>query len=233
MYILDDPALLRFGSFQANWCGDLLQVGISHPQGCIPWWSKTIQAGDSVCPKDCELSGFKDGYNLGRAILMSIPPLCAVVHHMQTPLAAAPLLPCMSDMATTDERCKGPCMTHRGCCLNLLAELAPLLINVEKGSVSRVVPHPLLGAYLNVTGALPCGPACSPQCKLYRSTGWLCLQVIDSWAMAVQASPKLTTASTSPPSTPIIMGWNLCSSTPTTTLGRHSPATLVRLQCRA
>ena len=44
-----------------------LQVGISHPGGCVPWWSKRISAGDQVCPKDCELSGFKEGYNLGRA----------------------------------------------------------------------------------------------------------------------------------------------------------------------
>jgi hypothetical protein len=42
-------------------------VGISHPDGCVPWWSKRIAAGDQVCPKDCVLSGFKDGYNLGRA----------------------------------------------------------------------------------------------------------------------------------------------------------------------
>lgn len=51
------------------------QVGISHPEGCVPWWSKTIRGGDTICPKDCALSGFKGGYNnLGRACLEILLP---------------------------------------------------------------------------------------------------------------------------------------------------------------
>lgn len=72
-----------------------VNVGLSRPQGCVPWWTKT-RSTDVVCPKDCQLSGFKEGYNLG--------------------------------------------------------QLAPLYIKVEKGSVSRVAPRPLKGAYMNITG---------------------------------------------------------------------------------
>lgn len=35
------------------------------------------------------------------------------------------------------------------------AELSPLLIKVEKGTVSRIMPRPIHGAYLNVSGTQP------------------------------------------------------------------------------
>ena len=35
------------------------------------------------------------------------------------------------------------------------AELSPLLIKVEKGTVSRIMPRPFHGAYLNVSGTQP------------------------------------------------------------------------------
>ncbi len=50
----------------ADWGVMTDQVGLSRPQGCVPWWTKT-RSTDVVCPKDCQVSGFKEGYNLGRA----------------------------------------------------------------------------------------------------------------------------------------------------------------------
>jgi hypothetical protein len=44
------------------------QIGLSRPAGCIPWWTRAA-AGQTQCPKDCEVSGFKEGYDLGRAFL--------------------------------------------------------------------------------------------------------------------------------------------------------------------
>jgi hypothetical protein len=35
------------------------------------------------------------------------------------------------------------------------AEQSPLLIKVEKGTVSRIMPRPIHGAYLNVSGTQP------------------------------------------------------------------------------
>ncbi|CAL8464674.1 g4209 [Coccomyxa elongata] len=49
-----------------------INVGLSRPEGCIPWWTKTIRPTDLVCPKDCALSGFKEGYNLGQLAPLNI-----------------------------------------------------------------------------------------------------------------------------------------------------------------
>ncbi|BDA49439.1 hypothetical protein COCOBI_14-0560 [Coccomyxa sp. Obi] len=48
-----------------------INVGLSRPEGCVPWWTKT-KPTDLVCPKDCALSGFKEGYNLGQLAPLNI-----------------------------------------------------------------------------------------------------------------------------------------------------------------
>ncbi len=68
----ENTSSCKVGGEDSTDCFHFLQVGLSRPEGCIPWWTKTIRPTDLVCPKDCALSGFKEGYNLGRELSHSL-----------------------------------------------------------------------------------------------------------------------------------------------------------------
>lgn len=152
-----------------------MQVGIARPEGCVAWWNK-IGAGQTPCPKDCQLSGFKEGYNLGRMLLLCLHCSAATASARPSPSIIATVRPCkllgmakwcppnigsacvqvgnfkvisLTTWPPLCPECKGV-GNDRG---NLpVAETGPLYVRVEKGQTSRIAPRPLQGAFLNITG---------------------------------------------------------------------------------